>query len=53
MFLTPIARQHDGKRPFSNKSAAKLAIRRMRGRSGKLQAYRCDICLMFHIGHAR
>lgn len=38
-----------GKRMFTSKPAAKLAIRRMKGRVGKIRAYRCG--QRWHIGH--
>ena len=54
MFMTPVVnRCHDGKMPFRSKVIAKRAIRRMKGRQGKLEAYRCPVCNMFHVGHAR
>ena len=38
-----------GKRMFTDKHQAKQAIRAMKGRVGRLQAYRCG--LVWHIGH--
>lgn len=43
-----------GKIRYQSRKAAKLAIRRMRGRDhdGRLNAYLCSWCLTFwHIGH--
>lgn len=38
-----------GKRLFLDRDSAKKAIRRMKGRQGKLRAYPCGI--FWHIGH--
>lgn len=38
-----------GKVRFLTKAAAKRAIRRMRGRDGRMQAYRCGE--FWHLGH--
>lgn len=40
-----------GKVRFASKGAAKRAIRRMRGRVGKVRAYRCSENGWWHIGH--
>lgn len=41
-----------GKSRFLSKSAAKLCIRRMKGREGRLNAYRCpEDGVFWHLGH--
>lgn len=41
------------KKAYPTKAAAKLTLRRMTGieRRGDWNAYRCDFCRGFHLGH--
>ena len=46
------------KRRYRTEAAARLAIRKMKARPdcrrpGTLNAYWCDACLAWHVGHAR
>jgi hypothetical protein len=47
------ARQCIGKLGYSSKAKAKRHGRRAEGTIGRLFAYRCPHCSLFHLGHRR
>lgn len=42
-----------GKKCFPTKEAAMQAFKRQRGHRTKMRAFRCAICMRFHLGHRR
>ncbi len=49
--LRPKAEQCVGKRGYGSKAKAKRHARRAEGTIGRLHAYRCPHCDLFHLGH--
>jgi hypothetical protein len=45
------ARQCNGKMGYASKAKAKRHGRRAEGKIGRLVAYRCPHCRLFHLGH--
>lgn len=50
-FTADQARQCLGKRPYARKRDAKIAVRHVEQRHGRMIIYRCPHCDRWHLGH--